>query len=967
MSESHALLLTDLVDSTRLNETLGDPAMGSLWQAHDDAARRLMGIWRGREIARSDGFLVLFDGVGDAVNFAAAYHGALRSLDPRLSARVGIHVGPVSLRENSEFDRLRGAPVFEVDGVSLPIAARVMATATGGQTLLTASAVTALGTSTMRIKSHGHWRMKGVDEPIELFEVGDEHSAFEPPADSAKSHRVVRLAGEWAPARTIPNNLPAERDSFIGRSEPLDTLGELLDGRTRLVTLLGIGGIGKTRLALRYARTSLGHYPGGAWFCDLSTARDMQGIFSAVSTALDIQLGKGDSTEQICTSLAARGACLLVLDNFEQVARHAEATLGVWLEHASEAKFIATSREVLGIAGEQTQVLSPLTATEGSDLFTRRAAAASQQFAATLVNMPTVAALVDLLDGLPLAIELAAARSRVLSPTMLLERMTERFTLLAARGGRHDRQMTLRATLDWSWELLSAPEKAALAQLSVFEGGFTLKAFEAVFRFAGGDPPSASLDLLQSLSDKSLLRQVGGDRFDLLQTVQEYASEHLGATGRFPGSGPAAAQNAERRHGEFFERLTEALVTGSRCAELDNLVAACRRASRRGDSAIAVKTMALAWAVLEFRGPFKLGLDLASSVLAMTGLLNVSRPGYVRGAALHALGRVQEARASFDMALEAAREAGDPAREAEVLTSLGVLSANAGRTDEARAHLTAALDLARTSQSGRLECAALNNLGSLNEKLGRTEAARRDFEAALVVARRAKDRRWEGGVLGNLGMVQMAQGRVVEAAASYEAGLAISRELGNKKWEGNALCNLGLVCQLQGNSESARQHLASSLQLARELGHARLEAFVLCNLGITDEASSNLEAAQANFDAALVIAGRLADQRTQGQILGYLGLLHCRRGNLEEGRRLIDDGKKHLNAIANESDLALVLCQSAEAHVLSDELDSARVEFELARNLAGPSVGAEAFELETALERVAVIVGRERSRRLDVV
>ena len=960
MSESQTLLLTDVVDSTCLNETLGDAAMGPLWQAHDGVARQLMATWHGREIARSDGFLVLFESVGDGVGFATAYHAALRSLDSRLTARVGIHVGPVSLRENSELDRLRGAPLVEVDGVALPITARVMATGTGGQTLLTESAVAALGPSSMRVKSHGHWRLKGVGEPIELFEIGDEHSAFEPPPDSAKSYRVVRVAGEWAPARKIPNNLPAERDSFIGRADPLGTLEDLLDSRTRLVTLLGIGGIGKTRLAVRYARTWLGHYPGGAWFCDLSTARDLQGIFSAVANVLDVQLGKGDPAEQICTTLAARGACLLILDNFEQVARHAEAALGVWLEHAPQAKFIATSREVLGIAGEQAQVLAPLTAAEGTELFTRRAAAAAQQFAATLVNMPTVAALVDLLDGLPLAIELAAARSRVLSPTMLLGRMKERFTLLAARGGRQDRQMTMRSTLDWSWDLLPAAERAALAQLSVFEGGFTLDAFEAVFHFDGEVSPSTPLDLLQSLSDKSLVRQVGGDRFDLLQTVQEYASEHLRAEGRFLGSGLEAAQDAERRHGEFFAALTEAHVTGSRCVELGNLAAACRRASGRGDHAAAVQTLALAWAAVELRGPFKLGLDLALSVLAMPGLPSASRPEYVRGAALYAIGRMQEAGTAFDVALAASREAGDPSREAEVLIGLGALTANAGRTDEARAHLSAALALARSSNASALECAALNNLGSLNERLGRTEAAARDYEAALALARRVKDRRWEGGVLGNLGMVQMVQGRVAEASASYEAGLALARELGHKKWEGNALCNLGLVRQLQGDTESAREYLASSLQLAREMGHARLQAFVLCNLGITEESASNLEAAQEHLDAALAVAVELADRRTQGQILGYLGLLHCKRGRAEEGRRMIDAGKAHVEAIANESDLALLLCQSAEAHFLHQDPESARAELARARSLAGQPAGAAGTsELKSALDRVARIMSQE--------
>ncbi len=957
MSSSQTLLLTDIVDSTQLNDTLGDAVMGPLWQAHDSATRELIGVWRGLEVARSDGFLVLFQNAGDAVGFALAYHRALRSLETLLKARVGIHVGPVSLRENSELDKLRGAPPFEIDGVSLPTVARVMATAMGGQTLLTGAAVLALGPTTLKTRTHGHWRLKGLSDPLELFEIGDDESPLEPPPDSAKSYRVVRSLGEWAPASKIPNNLPAERDSFVGRAEALLGLERLLDGPARLVTLLGIGGVGKTRLALRHARTWLGNYPGGAWFCDLSTARDREGIFSVVSRALNIQLETATPADQISMSLAARGPCLLILDNFEQVARHAEQTVGLWLEHAPEAKFIVTSREVLGIAGEQAQVLPPMPTRDGAELFARRAAAAALHRSAPKPrDMDTVEALVNLLDGLPLAIELAAARSRLMSPSMLLERMKQRFTLLAARGGRLDRQMTLRSTLDWSWDLLSAPEKSALAQLSVFSGGFTLEAFEAVFRFGDDDPSSTPIDLLQSLLDKSLVRRVGEDRFDLLQSVQEYAAQHLLAEGRFVGSGPEAALAAESQHGDFFATLTVERVTRSRCEDLDNLAVACRRACTRCDHLVATRTLILAWAALEFRGPFELGLDLSSRVLGIPNLREVSRAQHVRGAALSALGRTQEAQSCFEIALASARETVDRVGEAEALRSLGALSESAGRMDDARRELIEALSLARTTNSPELECSVLNGLGAVNETMGLTDAARQDFEAALRVARRIRSRRWEGGVLANLGNVQYAQGSIADACASYEAGLAIARELGDKKWEGNSLCNLGLMLHLQGKADAAREHLERSLGLAREIGHARLEAIVLCNLGMIEEALSNLAGAQAHLESALIVAEKLADRRSQGQILGYLGLLHCKRGRAELGRPLFSRGKEHLEAIANDIDLAVLLTQSAEGYALLKDYESARIEFEHASELAKRLAGAESVELKQALATVASLL-----------
>jgi predicted ATPase/class 3 adenylate cyclase len=583
------LVSTDVVDSTRLNESLGDAVMGPLWQAHDAAARKLMQIWSGQEVARSDGFLLVFADPTNAVEFAAAYHEALELLDSRLKARVGIHAGEFSLRQNSELDRIRGAPVFEIDGISLPLVSRVMAAATGGQTLLTARAAQALAGTTFRVEQHGYWRLKGVSDPLELFEAGRETGPFQPPPDSAKAYRVVKIDGEWTPLQSIPNNLPAERDAFVGREDAVRRLQGLVDGPSRLVTILGIGGIGKTRLALRYARGWLGDYPGGAWFCDLSTARTSEAISYAVAQTLDIQVGKADPDEPIVAALAGRGPCLLILDNLEQVARYAEATVGRWMARAADAKFLVTSREILGIAGEQTFVLPPLSVAEGARLFECRAAAASGNMARTTADQDAIGDLVRLLDGLPLAIELAAARSRVMSPTMLLKRMNERFTVLAARGGRIDRQVTLRSTLDWSWDLLSNNEKSTLAQLSVFEGGFNLAAVEAVVHAGSKDGAVAALDLLQSLLDKSFVRQAGEDRFGLLQTVQEYAAQHLRADGRFEGSGPKAALATEARHGEYFARLTEEEVTRASCVELDNLAAACRRAivPQRGLSSVA--------------------------------------------------------------------------------------------------------------------------------------------------------------------------------------------------------------------------------------------------------------------------------------------------------------------------------------------------------------------------------------------
>src|SRR4051794_4467977 len=201
MSEIRALLLTDVVDSTRLSERLGDTAMAAVWQAHDRVASQLLPAWRGREIDKTDGMLLLFDAAADAVGYALAYHRALAELPVVLQARAGVHVGPVLLRDNSADDIARGAKPLEVDGLAKPTAARVMSLAQAGQTLLTAEARDDLGRTTLRVQSHGHWMIKGVAEPLEIFEVAESDARPVPPPDSEKVFRVVRAGDWWMPAK----------------------------------------------------------------------------------------------------------------------------------------------------------------------------------------------------------------------------------------------------------------------------------------------------------------------------------------------------------------------------------------------------------------------------------------------------------------------------------------------------------------------------------------------------------------------------------------------------------------------------------------------------------------------------------------------------------------------------------------------------------------------------------------------
>ena len=309
MSEIRALLLTDVVDSTKLAESIGDTAMAQVWAAHDRIARDLLQRHRGREIDKTDGMLMLFEQAADAVAFTMAYHPALAAMDTPVRARAGIHVGPVILRENSAADVTLGAKLLEVDGLAKPTAARVMSLARGGQTLITTEARDELGHTEFKVESHGHWMVKGVADPIEIFEVAPPAARCVAPEDTEKVFRVVRAAEWWMPVSDIPNNLPQQSTSFIGREAELDEVKALLH-KGRLLTLLGMGGLGKTRLELQVAAESIHLFPDGAWFIDLSPLRDEALVVAEAAQVLGVQRGSRPSVAAVALRpSASRGRC----------------------------------------------------------------------------------------------------------------------------------------------------------------------------------------------------------------------------------------------------------------------------------------------------------------------------------------------------------------------------------------------------------------------------------------------------------------------------------------------------------------------------------------------------------------------------------------------------------------------------------------------------------------------------------
>ena len=942
-------LFTDIEGSTRLWAS-HPVTMQAALARHDGLLREAIERYGGSIVKNTgDGVLAAFLSAPDAVAACLAAQRALQAsaagtanagaaapdtgVRIALKVRMGLHTGPAELRDGDYF------------GASLSRAARIMAAAHGGQILLSAAtADSARGhlPDGVTLRELGEHRLKGLFEPERLLQV-----------------IAPDLPTDFPPLASLtPHRLPAERDVFVGRRDALAELARRLAAGARLISIVGLGGTGKTRLVVRLGWNSLGDFPGGAWFCDLSEARSVDGVVNAVAVGLDVPLGKGDPVAQLGHAIAGHGKCLVILDNFEQVARHAEETLGRWLDRAPNARFLVTTREVLGLPGEEVFALPPMEPTEAATLFMRRAEAAQPGFAPGPEDQAAIEPLVKVLEGMPLAIELAAARVRVIPPRTLVARMNERFKLLASTGGRLDRQATLRAVFDWSWDLLSVPEKAALAQLSVFEGGFTVESVEAVLDLSAYKDAPWAIDALQSLVQKSLVRVVADDRFELLTSVREYADEQLRLPGRFAGSGPHAMRAAEERHGAWYAALDEDRVREQRGADLDNVVAACRRAIARGDGAVAVGALARAHAVRWMQGPYSAALELAESVLAMPSLEVAQRApaARIRGAALSALGRTDQSRDVLEESVLLARVAGDPCCEARALVNLADIERSAARFDAARDHLESALRLGAASGDLRTQSECRNALGSLAMDTGEPRAAHAHYAAALDLAQRLGDRRWEGGILGNVAGVHLEQGRLDEAEHCYVAAIAVAREHTHRAWEGNMVCNLGFLRLLRDDAVQARASLQTALQIAREIGHARLECVALANLALAEERLGEPDEARSRLETAIELAARIDERRFEGQFHGYLGALHARAARIEEAFASLDAGERLLRALDDGISLGVLLCARAEALAYAGEATRAHAMLAEARALAVQAHAGESSELGQAIDRTGRIL-----------
>lgn len=686
-------LFTDLENSTQLWEAHPAAMEGAL-EVHDERLRAAVEARGGYVFTTAgDSFAVAFSSVDDAL--AATVDAQLRLLEPCgqlvLKIRTGLHRGVASLRDGDYF------------GSVVNRSARLMSAGHGGQ-ILVSGAVRALVAGALPegidLLDLGEHRLKDLREPEHIYQVVHPD-----------------LAAEFAPLRTLRDQaaeLPQQLTDFVGREEDLAEVHRLLDER-RMVTLTGSGGSGKTRLALQVAADSVERYPGGVRLVELAPLTDPDIIADEVAGRVGAQPSPDTGTIRAITERIGDQQMLLLLDNCEHVIEPAATLCADLLRSCPRLRILATSQEALGISGEVRYRVPSLSVPDDADgaaaaesgavrLFVDRAVAVRPDFQLDDDNVAAVVSICRHLDGIPLALELAAARVRVLSPEQIEVRLGERFELLGGGGrDRHPRQQTLRATMDWSHDLLSDEERAVFRRLGVFAADFTLEAAEAV---CAGDPvdPFMVLDLVTSLVDKSLVspeHSKDETRFRLTESVRAYASAKLAESGE---------EHAVRtRHSAHYRDVAEGLYVRRRGGDLpgaidglgrdeDNFRAALRCSLDDEDPETTARIIGAIGYLWYVEGLFREGIDWCAEFFATDPELDdelLARPLHLYGTLL---GSWEQPRAGAEMLQREAdllRGLDEPARLGGALNNLGNLLNDMGRTEEAEVALREAIEQLR--------------------------------------------------------------------------------------------------------------------------------------------------------------------------------------------------------------------------------------------------------------------------------
>ncbi|OBI80080.1 transcriptional regulator [Mycobacterium sp. E740] len=889
------LLLADVEGSTRLWQTRPDDmsaAIARLDRTLADIVPAHNGV-RPVEQGEGDSFVIAFARASDAA--ACALQLQLAPLSP-ISLRIGIHTGEVQLRDEANYI-----------GPTINRAARLRDLAHGGQTVLSATThdllIDALppGTWIVDLGSHS---LRDFPRPERVVQLSH--------ADLRSDFPPLR-----APNSTATQHFPAPLTSFVGRGAEIESVRRAVSDN-RLVTLTGAGGVGKTRLAMQVAARMHSSFGDGVWYVDLAPITEPDVVPVAVTRALGLPDQAGRSTMDTLTRVIAGRHMLMVLDNCEHLI-DACAALAVDLLAACPAVILlATSREPFRVEGEIAWQVPSLSLTdEAIALFTDRARHVRPDFTVTHDNSATVTEICRRLDGIPLAIELAAARVRALSLPQILDSLHDRFRLLTG-GARKAvrRQQTLRASVDWSHALLTDSERTLFRRASVFMGGFDLDAAQSVC----GDTDVEryqTLDQLTLLIDKSLIiadDSPFGTRYRMLETVRQYASEKLGESGE--------AGVVRTRHRDHYTAMTAVLNAPGRSdylrqieqaeLEMDNLRAAFAWSCENADTAIALKLASALQPLWLTRGRVQEGAAWFDAALPDVGAVNVDVSPAVRAAALADRASLEAVQNSLkvDEALEAlaiARELDDSVLVLRALTACAGI--HAFDVTAADAYFAEALDLARALDdkwrlSQVLAWRAYACITGGGDPIAAGKAAEEGREVADSIGDGYSSRmcRW------SIAMTQCMRGDLGGAVAGFRDVVAEAENAHDTVWQGGGLVSLGHMLARLGDSEAAVTAGLAAVEAAADFGGFN-QGFGYASLAVARLSAGDVDgAAQAAEEAWELMS--VQPELTAVNVIP-LAQVALARGDLETARRWADAaievarGMHRMMALATRAGIAI--------------------------------------------------------------
>jgi predicted ATPase/class 3 adenylate cyclase/DNA-binding CsgD family transcriptional regulator len=933
------LLLADVEGSTRLWETQPKEMTAALARLNQTVSETIAehdGV-RPVEQGEGDSFVAAFARASDAV--AAALDIQRAPLAP-IRLRIGVHTGEIQLRDEGNYA-----------GPTINRTARLRDLGHGGQTLLSGATEAMV--------------LDGLPSDAWLSDLGS-HAL----RDLPRPERVTQLChpdliNEFPPLRVskaiISQRLPVQLTSFVGRQEQLTQVRELLT-QSRLLTLTGAGGAGKTRLAIQIAGQLSGEFDDGVWYVDLAPITDPELVPLTVARAFGLPDQPGRSTMDTLTRFIADRQMLVVLDNCEHLLDTSAALVNALLGATAGLTFLATSREPIGVAGEVSwRVPSLSLADEALELFTDRARRARPDFTLSDDNAATVSEICRRLDGLPLAIELAAARVRALSLAEILDSLHDRFRLLT--GGARTavrRQQTLRASVDWSHALLTEPERVLFRRLAAFLGGFDLDAAQAVA--GGGDVQRYQvLDQLSLLVDKSLVvadDSRGRTRYRLLETVRQYAQEKLGESGE--------ADAVRTRHRDYYTALAALLdaPAGSNYEqrieqadiEIDNLRAAFSWSRENSEIELALALASSLQPLWLARARPREGLAWFDAVLTHevaqdTGLAPAVRARALADkAVLNMILVVADSLGQAQQALALAREIEDPVVLARALTACGATAAY--NAELAGAYFAEAIELARELDDKWTLSQILTSQASAAIAAGDPIAARVAAEEGRDLADAIGDRSNSRHCRMCLGLAKTYRGDLAGAVAQFRAVVAEAEAAHDGLFHALSLAHQGTALAWQGDPGAARAAAEASLESAPEFGGlvASVGYFALANTALAaGDVGAALDATAATWEHVSVLPGYAAHLRPTIAQAALAG------GDLIAARRWADD------AVATAPGVVLTWALTNRARVAIAQGEPEQAERDAHDALASAPESFEALGTSDTLECLAVLAGEAGS------